>query len=260
MSNKDKNFILAHLLASMFDAIGGFRTTTYNEAAIAFIRKGAKLGIKVADKLPMALRAHEAQSADLLNTRGDDSGYQTILRVSELLVQTATKRLYYAQREEDAKVALRTRVTGYSLSPALESAKPITPDAWAEETTIDEGEDVNTIDMNPEARGMEEADAVVRLSAEDIKVGLEELVNMLTGFALRADQIINSWRSDYGSRPALSFLSVPLANGTYRQASTVDEALNLLALMEDERVIQRRTRNLKQVQDSANSWEEKATT
>lgn len=239
---------------NLFDSIGSYRTTTYNQAAIEFIRKGASLGLKIADKLPAALKAHEAHAAQLLNTRADDSGYTTILRVAELLVQAAVKRLYYAQVDEDAKVALRVRVVGYNLTGAPAESIPVSADAWAEQSTLEEAEDASTIDLDPESRDMVDADAVVRLSAEDIREALDQLVAVLTPAALRADQIVNSWRSDYGSRPAIPYLAVPLASGGYKHASTVDEALNMMALMADERAIQQRMRTRQQVQAAAHSW------
>jgi hypothetical protein len=239
---------------NLFDTVGSYRTTTYNQAAIEFIRKGAGLGLKIADKLPDALKAHEAHAAQLLNTRADDSGYTTLLRVAELLAQAAVKRLYYAQKEEDNKVALRVRVQGYSLSTAAASSEKVGADAWAEQSTVEEAEEQSTIDFDPESRAMEEVDATVRLTVEDVREALEQLVALLTPFALRADQIVNSWRSDYGQRPAIPYLAVPLASGGYKHASTVDEALNMLALMEDERAIQQRMRTRVQVQASALSW------
>lgn len=252
----------AHFIVDLLNRVGEYRATNRNQGAIAFIQRGAGLGLKAAEMLPTALLAHEKHAKMLLETRADDSGYRTILILAELLVPAATKQVFYAVREAERKDQLRARVQGYSLStlgkdqPAVE----ITADAWATQTTTDQGADDTSHpgnDMGFETRGMEnvEDDSLpVRFTEAQLREFTDQLVALLVAPTLRADAIVNSWRADYGTRPAIPFLVIPRADGTYTYADSVEKAIQFMYAMEDERAIRARHQQQREVAASVDSW------
>jgi hypothetical protein len=125
-------------IARLLDTTGAYRETSRNAPALAFIKRGAGLGTKAWEKLPIALEMTAKQAALLLNTRADPSGYNTILNVADILLPAAVRQLYYTQRDENRKDEMRVRVQGYSLNPITnkeEIEQNINADAWAEQTT-----------------------------------------------------------------------------------------------------------------------------
>lgn len=251
-------------IAALFDQVGGYRKTTYNEAAIAFIQNGAKLGEKVVDVLPVAIKKHMAHAAELLAKRGQDDGYRTINVVGNLLVQAAVKRLHGQIKAELANDGARVRPMGYTLQGAPDDSLPmIEPDSWAlegttteEAATAEELSQKASIDDDHVGREMldEEQWEAKQLNQHDLRDQVEALAALFVGPCLAADQILNSWRADYGTRPALSYLRVPMVNGEYRDSEDLNDALATLVQMDDERLMQQRTRNRVQVANAAASW------
>lgn len=251
-------------IAALFDQVGGYRKTTYNEAAIAFIQRGASLGNKVVDKLADAVKAHMKAAEATLGRTGDDSGYRTINIVGNLLVQAAVKRLHGQMRAETNTELRRINANRYSLSGAAQDDAPaINADAWATEdvtteqaATPEELSQKESIDDDHQGREMldEEQWAERQLTSADIRDQVEALAAIFAAPCLIADQILNSWRADYGQTPALSYLRVPMTNGTFRDSDTIDDALQTLALMDDERAIQNRIRTRMQVAQAGSSW------
>lgn len=251
-------------MARLFDTCGAYRKTLRNEPAIAFIQRGAGLGTKVWDKLPTALGAASNQAAHLLNSRGDDNGYRTLINVAEILLPAAVKQLYYTQKDETRKDEMRVRVQGYSFDASTgkeQVTQDISADAWAEGTTLQlesDNEDAHAgNDMGFEKRGMEDVPediSQVRFTSTQLREFVDELAKLLFGFVLPADKLVNGWRADYADRPALAFLIAPRNDGSYARAETVDQALQMLALMEDQREVNNRVSNQRLVAASAGVW------
>lgn len=249
-------------IAQLLNRVGEYRPTQRNQGAIAFVQRGAGLGDKAWDMLPTALKAHEAHARRLLETRADDTGYRTLLIIGELLLPTAVKQLSYAIREADKKDAMRTRVVGYSLNALGKetAASEISADAWAEGTSQDLGDEATAHpgnDMGFETRDMENVEddnLPVRFTADEIRSFIDELVKLLIDACLRADSICNAWRADYGSRPALPFLTVPRLDGSYTYAESVEIALQMLDAMDDEKAIRNRQQQMREIAASVDSW------
>lgn len=250
-------------IARLLDTTGGYTPTLRNGPAIALIQRGAGLGTQAWDKLPMALAATAKQAAALLETRADDSGFKTILTLADILLPAATKQLYYAIRDESRKDEMRVRVQGYSFNGVTgkeEVAIDINADAWAEQTTVGLGADAEenpANDMGFDKRGMEdvpEDETAVRFTPDQLREYIGELAELLFGFVLPADKIVNGWRADYADRAALAFLIAPRADGTYVRAENLDQALQMMDMMADERELRTKQSNRRLVAAAAGAW------
>lgn len=251
-------------ISELFVRVGGYRKNDYNMAAITLIQRGAGLGLGVVDKLPAFVGTLFASGNAEYASRGATDGLQTLKTVADTLLSSAVRSLYSQLKAEEQAVENRVNAPRYTLTGAKADALPaITADAWAtEEVTTEQAATAEqlalggSVDGDHVAREMldEEEWEEKRLTTSDIREQIEALAELFNKPVLLADQILNSWRPDYADRPHISYTRVAMSDGNYKDAATIDEAITMLRLMEDERVIQRRDNARRTVAAAAQAW------